>query len=244
MLLLCGDITVKESWHVEEPVAPLYARVYYVDEGEVTYCAEGSETILKPGCLYCFPTIRPYVLRQNPAHPLRCLYLHIDLTPGMLSALLELHVEPDSFLAQLIASMRSWLSLHQPLPTDTVMDALSDALLAYLRTEQLLQTIPNALYSALAYIPAHLELELPIELLSELCGYHPQYFIRLFRRHMDMTPHQYIIRFRMRFALHYLQAGLSVTETAAKVGYPEARNFCRSFRSYYGIAPTQFMTII
>ena len=98
MLLLCGDITVEEKWTVDEPVAPLYARVYYIDSGEVYYCADGNETMLKPGHLYCFPTIRPYRLRQNPAHPLQCLYLHLDLTPGMLSTLVELPIDANSFL--------------------------------------------------------------------------------------------------------------------------------------------------
>jgi AraC-like DNA-binding protein len=89
------------------------------------------------------------------------------------------------------------------------------------------------------YISDHLGEKITVELLSELCGYHKQYYIRLFSAHLGATPHQYLISYRMKRAFSMLLEGKSVSETADTVGYPELRNFIRAFKKYYGYSPSQ-----
>lgn len=244
MLLLCGDLTVPQNWHVAENEPPYFSRIYYICDGEVLYCADDARVALKAGYLYCFPTARPYRMTQNPARPLNCLFLHLDATPGIIPQMLEIPVPDGSFLQALLLCARRRMAAHGALSTDAVLEKLGDTLLAYLRGENLIQSAPYTIHPALSYISAHLEEALPLEYLSDLCGYHPQYFIRLFRKSMGVTPHQYIISYRMRRALHHLQCGCTVSQTAARVGYTELRNFSRAFHTIYGIAPAQWRKVM
>ncbi|MFA6289503.1 MAG: AraC family transcriptional regulator [Opitutaceae bacterium] len=63
----------------------------------------------------------------------------------------------------------------------------------------------------------------------------------LFRAHLGETPHQYLIQKRLRIAGHALATGnLSVKAVAAEVGYPNAENFCRAFRKFFGRSASEY----
>ena len=81
MLLACGYETVASDWHVNEKSAPLYCRAYYVLSGDVVYRCGSAAQSLRPGYLYVFPSTVPYRMEQDPSHPLKCLYLHLDIFP-------------------------------------------------------------------------------------------------------------------------------------------------------------------
>ena len=278
MLLACGYETVASDWHVNEKSAPLYCRAYYVLSGDVVYRCGSAAQSLRPGYLYVFPSTVPYRMEQDPSHPLKCLYLHLDIFPNLLTELLELKVTEDSFLFHLLNAMilgisagflqnldagiqqneipGSGISAGPGISTgpgisagpvqdfDPVIAPLSDALIAYLRSHSLLQSVPRELAETIQYISAHISEAISIESLSLLSGYHPQYYIRLFRKHMKMTPHQYIINYRMRVALYALLAGDKVGEAAGKAGYPEIRNFSRAFHKHYGYSPSQIRNFL
>lgn len=244
MLLACGYETVASDWHVNEKSAPLYCRAYYVLSGDVVYRCGSAAQSLRPGYLYVFPSTVPYRMEQDPSHPLKCLYLHLDIFPNLLTELLELKVTEDSFLFHLLNAMILGISAGPVQDFDPVIAPLSDALIAYLRSHSLLQSVPRELAETIQYISAHISEAISIESLSLLSGYHPQYYIRLFRKHMKMTPHQYIINYRMRVALYALLAGDKVGEAAGKAGYPEIRNFSRAFHKHYGYSPSQIRNFL
>lgn len=63
----------------------------------------------------------------------------------------------------------------------------------------------------------------------------------LFRIHLGESPHQYLIQKRLRVAGHALATGnLSVKVVAAEVGYPNAENFCRAFRKFFGRSASEY----
>lgn len=239
MLFLHGFNTVEPDWYVKETVPPSYCRVYYVHSGNVVYRDDQTVRQLCAGYLYVFPSARAYEMSQDPENPLTCLFLHIDIAPHLLSGLLELPVEEGSFLHSLLNAMETWMRESPRRKIDTVMEALSDSLVAYLNSENLLQAVPRKLADTIGYITDHVGEKLTVEQLSSLSGYHTQYYIRLFCSYMGTTPHQYLINYRMKLGFSELMTGRSVTETADLVGYPEVRNFIRAFKKYYGYSPSQ-----
>ena len=63
----------------------------------------------------------------------------------------------------------------------------------------------------------------------------------LFRAHLGESPHQYLIQKRMRIAGHALATGnQSIKVVAAEVGYPNAENFCRAFRKFFGRSDSEY----
>jgi AraC family transcriptional regulator len=71
-----------------------------------------------------------------------------------------------------------------------------------------------------------------------LSSYH---FLRLFSRVLGVTPHQYLVRCRLRRAARLLGAGApSITRVALDVGFGDLSNFVRTFRRAAGVSPRRF----
>ncbi len=65
-------------------------------------------------------------------------------------------------------------------------------------------------------------------------------FTRLFKRQTGYTPFQYLTVQRMSRAKVLLQSNVSVTETAASVGYANPAKFAAAFRRWVGCAPVEW----
>lgn len=69
----------------------------------------------------------------------------------------------------------------------------------------------------------------------------PFHFLRAFRQELGLTPHQYLLRTRLRQAAWQLAAtDRSVTEIALAVGFGDLTNFIRTFRAHLGETPSAF----
>jgi AraC family transcriptional regulator len=77
--------------------------------------------------------------------------------------------------------------------------------------------------------------------LARYAGLSPFHFLRVFRATTGLTPHQHLLRTRLRVAAIYLAKGdASVTDIALAVGFEDLSNFTRSFRAEYRHSPLQY----
>lgn len=60
VLLMKGSGVQSEEWHVNEPVAAGYSRVYLIEKGNVTYEESSGCVRLEKDILYLFPATVPY----------------------------------------------------------------------------------------------------------------------------------------------------------------------------------------
>ena len=72
-------------------------------------------------------------------------------------------------------------------------------------------------------------------------GLSPYHFLRLFSRVVGVTPHQYLLRVRLRRAAKLLaEEALPVTDVAFDCGFGDLSNFVRSFGRAAGVSPKRF----
>jgi len=72
-------------------------------------------------------------------------------------------------------------------------------------------------------------------------GLSPFHFLRLFARVLGVTPHQYLIRSRLRRAARLLADDtMPVTEIALDVGFGDLSNFVRTFHRAAAMSPRSF----
>ena len=80
--------------------------------------------------------------------------------------------------------------------------------------------------------------------LKELCQplqISEEHLIRLFRKHLNLTPMRYLQVLKLETATSLLlNSAMSVKEIAWKLGYPNQFLFSRNFKAHSGVPPTEY----
>jgi AraC-like DNA-binding protein len=93
----------------------------------------------------------------------------------------------------------------------------------------------------LQHLAAHLAEPMSLADLARLAGLSPYHFLRTFKRVTGITPHQWIVRARLREAAQRLAASRDpVTTVALDVGFDDLSNFINSFRAEFGLSPSRY----
>jgi AraC-like DNA-binding protein len=91
------------------------------------------------------------------------------------------------------------------------------------------------------WIDAHSHRQLDLEAAAAQAEISPFHFLRLFASVLGVTPHQYLVRSRLRHAARLLaDDGRSITDVAYDVGFGDLSNFVRTFHRAAGISPRKF----
>jgi len=92
-----------------------------------------------------------------------------------------------------------------------------------------------------AYIDEHFTQTISLEDLSNLVNITPQYLCKLFKRHLNLRPFQYVTMKRLQYAKKLLlESSLSINDIAHLTGFSDFSYFCALFKKYEKISPTQF----
>jgi AraC-like DNA-binding protein len=91
------------------------------------------------------------------------------------------------------------------------------------------------------WIEANSHKPIDLDAAANQAGASPFHFLRLFARVIGVTPHQYLVRSRLRHAARLLaEEDLAVTDIAYDVGFGDLSNFVRTFHRAAGVSPGGF----
>ena len=91
------------------------------------------------------------------------------------------------------------------------------------------------------WIDAHSHLQIDLEQAAATADISPFHFLRLFANVLGVTPHQYLVRSRLRHAARLLaDDDRAVTDVAYDVGFGDLSNFVRTFHRAAGVSPRKF----
>jgi AraC-like DNA-binding protein len=94
---------------------------------------------------------------------------------------------------------------------------------------------------AALWIDAHSHRPIELEDAAAQAGISPFHFLRLFSDVLGVTPHQYLVRSRLRHAARRLANDDSlITDIAYDVGFNDLSNFVRTFHRAAGASPQKF----
>ena len=94
---------------------------------------------------------------------------------------------------------------------------------------------------AALWLAAHSHEPVDLARTAGAAGLSTFHFLRVFNSVIGVTPHQYLLRSRLRHAARLLveDAG-SITDVAYDVGFADVSNFVRRFRAAAGVPPLRF----
>jgi AraC-like DNA-binding protein len=94
---------------------------------------------------------------------------------------------------------------------------------------------------AALWIDAHSHHQIDLEDAAAEADISPFHFLRLFANVLGVTPHQYLVRSRLRHAARRLtDEDSSITDIAYDVGFGDLSNFVRTFHRAAGVSPLRF----
>jgi AraC-like DNA-binding protein len=94
---------------------------------------------------------------------------------------------------------------------------------------------------AALWIDAHSHRQIDLEDAAAQADISPFHFLRLFAKVLGVTPHQYLVRSRLRHAARRLaDEDRSITDIAYDVGFGDLSNFVRTFHRAAGVSPLRF----
>lgn len=94
---------------------------------------------------------------------------------------------------------------------------------------------------AALWIDANAHRDIDLDAAARHVGLSAFHFLRMFASVFNVTPHQYLVRSRLRRAARLLsEPERSITDVAFDAGFNDLSNFVRTFRRAAGAAPGQF----
>jgi AraC family transcriptional regulator len=167
----------------------------------------------------------------------------IELTPQFMS-------ERDDLIQSIFATLSAELAtggIGSNLLVDSLKTTLAIHLLRnYCTTFPRLFSYSDGLSAAKLmlitdYINSHLDRDLKLAELSAIVQISPYHFLRLFKKSVGITPHQYILQQRIDRAKYLLRSSnLDIAEIALKVGFCDASHLTRCFKNSLDMTPSQW----
>ena len=129
--------------------------------------------------------------------------------------------------------------------TQAIRDSLISAMLydiAYQISEKHLSNITHKrLNSIVNFINSNITLPITIKEISDKFDYNEKYIFNLFKKHLNVSPLQYIIQQKMNMAKNMLlSTNKAIEAIAISLSYDNPQYFMRLFKKTFGYTPSEF----
>ena len=270
LLLKCGRAEHHADWNWKNVSSP-FARLYWVESGVARVHVDNTIYTLTPGYIYFIPpfhlhgyecddhfTLCYFHVYELPSSKIRIMEEYnfpfgiearsydaslfdrlLQINPG--KKLLQYdpsHYDtPSTLLSDITRDIRN--PYHISLETDGI---ISQFISRFLQEASPRYDIgDNRILDVLSYIRRNQHKEITIAELAMLCFLSPDHFIRLFKKHLRMTPIEYINRRRIEQAqLLLITTARPVKDIACEVAFYNIPYFNRVFRAVTGMTPVQY----
>jgi AraC family transcriptional regulator len=221
-----------------------------VIEGSFQYRSAASSEVLSPGSL----------LLDNYGHYFECGHEHgtgdrcvsFQYAPefferaGVSGAFAVHRIPPTAGLSQPVVEARLATHSQSSVNIEELALGMAAAALNVLGKSDQERGVPTAsderrISSTLRFIEANLGEPLPLAQLALAARMSEFHFLRMFKHVAGVTPHQFILRARLREAALRLRTTLDeVLQIALSAGFRDLSNFNHAFLAEFGVSPTVY----
>jgi len=100
---------------------------------------------------------------------------------------------------------------------------------------------PRALRRVREYVQAHLEEKISLQTLATMVGLSNSYFCRAFKQSTGLTPHQFLLRCRVRRVQELIATTeLPLIRIALAAGFADQGHCSRRFHQLVGVTPSRY----
>lgn len=253
MLSCTGD------YHFKDHIHNGYVIWLNSESGE-HFSLGGNSTILQPGSI---SIIEPGLVHSNrgfegESRHLRSFYLeerffsHIEkLVTGENKGKLKLPtmvLDNQDYWQQFLALHEMILHNHnQMIQEQTVVELFAnlwDETLGGLCNQKIINAPPALLHHIIDFMHAHLTEPIELTDFAQLVQRTEYHIIRLFKKHVGMSPHAYLVQLRLEKARTLLEGNVPIVDAALQSGFSDQSHLTRKFKIRYGITPGAYLCSI
>lgn len=155
------------------------------------------------------------------------------------------HHSPDGHLQALLEKVAHYLHLPSPYRDMDVSNGLENIVMYLIRSTHDYRLtgsdIPEKIHMLIDHIYANYAEELSLDDLSEISGYNKYYLCRIFKKHFQMSPRDYIIQLRILRARELLRdTEMPVQKIGDIVGIRDTNYFYRLYKAKTGVSPALY----
>ena len=254
-LCCCGEARCEPLHSYGPAVRPNYL-LHYILDGCGRFQAEGQEYHLGKGEGFLITPNKQTFYQADREHPWTYLWIGFDgsscesclRAAGLGNGRLTFRCGGGEELWQLVEAM---LSQNKPTSErDFVLQSLLCQFFACLTREIspssetfLSKTERENLYvhQALEYIRNNYADGITVSDVANYVALNRSYLITLFQRVLDISPREYLTRFRLTRAREQLTlTDASIASIAASCGYQDSQVFSKAFKQLFGLTPAKY----
>lgn len=91
------------------------------------------------------------------------------------------------------------------------------------------------------YLSQDLDIRISLTDVAQKVNVSQFHFLRMFKRYMGVSPHQYRIQTRVQRAKNLLQKEVPLVEVALETGFNDQSHFTNTFKRYAGVTPKKYI---
>jgi AraC-like DNA-binding protein len=258
-------VALYEKLDRTEPCIAPDSKIIYLISGELTYTVgDGKRERLSPGKLLYIPAGTVYRLKSKY---MRAVVVSFDFTDEFggegkwlapvvaeSGAELQIHtvlgipVFEDPLVLEDVEAERDNLIRMANIFTSAEgfylaeLSAMLKLLLIKIAEHSDESALPSSMVENLdGYIRDNIHDEISNTELGAIFGYHPFYISRVLKDKRGITLHQYVIAYRIKYAMSLLRyTDKAIADIADETGFTDASYFTKSFKAQFGMTPKEY----
>jgi AraC-like DNA-binding protein len=225
----------------------------YVDSGQMHSVVNGYDYILEQGEMMIYDSNQWHMQFADEDRTVSFITITFDMECEFISSMInrKRSVEPQA--AQLLKRILEEAERQDFLSDDMVLCYLKEFLLLMLRgicnkhpdmkPESTIKANNEneIIEKAQRYIAEHIYDKLTVGVVAKQVNVSVAYFSTLFKKHIHMSPSEYISRLKLEKSKALIKEGkLNFTQIANELNFSTIHHFSRRFKNQYGVTPTEY----
>ena len=236
------------GWHVENLCYDEYYAVAYVLDGETEYIIDEKKYSVKKDDIIVFPPKTMRSGKTNPEHPWSFINILFRMETNESAAnyfnksIIIMKNINDSIRKRFMDVSNAWTGKN-PLHQVKCNYLTTEIIYKMILSEMPYHKVPHIkkLEKARKMIQYNFRSDISVEDLAASIDLSVSYFRRLFHNLYGVSPKQYILSARLRWAKTMLKTTEdSITEIAKNCGFDNVYYFSRAFRIHEGVSPSEY----
>lgn len=225
-------------------IPPFQETIEVLTGGNVYYDVDNEEKLFGPGAIFWHVSGDITIRKNVIENPYECLVLNFELNEMIPRQVPEVTVMRQPTKAENLSS--EFLgAFHDPLFDKRRLGQYLYSRFLWEAYSAGIQPIANEYPRSLRLILEHIHKQygkdILVEDLAQIGGVSAPYLFALFKKHLGVSPHQYLLNIRLKESCALL-AGTTyrIKRVSDECGFMNTESFCRNFKKAFKMTPGKY----